>query len=266
MVGSKIGGAQLTGSLPVSVVDEAQIKALGAVSTGELIGLLPQSGVQAFNSGVQGPNNARGDVSSANLRGLGSGNTLVLLDGRRMVAHPTTQQEGGTVPVQIVNLNAIPSSALRRVEVLRDGASAIYGSDATAGVLNFVVDRNFEGAQASLRYGGAESTNLEETDLSAKWGGSFNGGRTHVAVFGELFHNTDMPGADRDYAATDDLSGRVPAQYASFFNRTVSQAPWINARVATPVTGLGPSFTTFITQPCSFAGSDAQTAHARASA
>ncbi|MGA0607563.1 TonB-dependent receptor [Phenylobacterium sp. VNQ135] len=260
VVGSKIAGADLTGALPVSVVDQAQIQAQGVASTGELVGRLPQSGAQAFNSGVQGPNNARGDVASANLRGLGSGNTLVLLDGRRMVLHPTSQQEGGVVPVQIVNLNALPSSALRRVEVLRDGASALYGSDATAGVLNFVVDREFEGALVTARYGASEGTNFEEQDVSFKVGARLNGGRTHVAVFGQIFHNSDMPGADRDYAATDDLSGRVESQYAGFFNRTQSQSPWATARVATPITGLGASFTTFFVQPCGFTGSRAQTA------
>lgn len=259
VVGSKIAGADLTGALPVSVVDQAQMQAQGAASTGELIGRLPQSGAQAFNSGVQGPNNARGDVASANLRGLGSGNTLVLLDGRRMVLHPTSQQEGGTVPVQIVNLNAIPSSALRRVEVLRDGASALYGSDATAGVLNFVIDRRFEGAQVTARYGASEGTNFEEQDLSFKVGASLNEGRTHVALFGQIFHNSDMPASDRSYSATDDLSSRVDAKYAGFFNRTQSQSPWATARVATPITGLGASFTTFFIQPCGFSGSRAET-------
>lgn len=259
VVGSKIAGADVTGALPVSVVDSVQIQAQAPSSTGELVGRLPQSGGQAFNSGVQGPNNARGDVASANLRGLGSGNTLVLLDGRRMVLHPTSQQENGTIPVQIVNLNAIPSSALRQVEVLRDGASAIYGSDATAGVLNFVIDRKFEGAQVTARYGASEGTNLEEQNLSFKVGSSLNQGRTHVALFGEIFHNSDMPGADRDYAATDDLSGRVDAQYAGFFNRTQSQSPWATARVGTAITGLGASFTTFFVQPCGFAGSRAAT-------
>lgn len=259
VVGSKIAGANLTGALPVSVLDSAQIQAQAPSSTGDLVGRLPQSGGQAFNSGVQGPNNARGDVASANLRGLGSGNTLVLLDGKRMVLHPTSQQENGTIPVQIVNLNAIPSSALRRVEVLRDGASALYGSDATAGVLNFVVDRSFDGAQVTARYGASEGANLEEQSLAFKIGASLNAGRTHVAVFGEIFHNSDMPGADRDYAKTDDLSGRVDAQYAGFFNRTQSQSPWATARVGTPITGLGASFTTFFVQPCSFAGSRATT-------
>ena len=257
VVGSKIAGVDVTGSLPVTVLSQDQIQAQGVASAGELVGRLAQSGAQAFNSGVQGPNNARGDVASANLRGLGSGNTLVLLDGRRMVMHPTSQQENGAIPVQIVNLNAIPTSALRRVEVLRDGASALYGSDATAGVLNFVIDRRFEGAQVTARYGFSEDTGFQEQSLNFKLGSSLNQGRTHLSVFGEIFHNTDMPASDRDYAATDDLSGRVDAQYAGFFNRTQSQSPWATARVATAVTGLGASFTTFFVQPCALSGSRA---------
>jgi outer membrane receptor protein involved in Fe transport len=259
VVGSKIAGAQLTGTLPVSVIDQEQMKAQGTVSTGELIARLPQSGAQAFNSGVQGPNNARGDVASANLRGLGSGNTLVLLDGQRLVLHPTSQQENGTIPVQIVNLNAIPASAIRRVEVLRDGASALYGSDATAGVLNFVVDRNYQGASVTARYGASESGGFGEQDLAFKVGSALNGGRTHFALFGEVFHNSDMPASDRDYARTDDLSGRVDPKYAGFFDRTQSQSPWVTAKVATPITGLGASFTSFFVQPCGLAGSRGQT-------
>jgi iron complex outermembrane receptor protein len=257
VVGSKIAGVDVTGSLPVTVLGQDQIQAQGVASAGELVGRLAQSGAQAFNSGVQGPNNARGDVASANLRGLGSGNTLVLLDGRRMVMHPTSQQENGTIPVQIVNLNAIPTSALRRVEVLRDGASALYGSDATAGVLNFVIDRRFEGAQVTARYGFSEGAGFQEQSLNFKLGSSLNQGRTHLSVFGEIFHNTDMPATDRDYAATDDLSGRVDAQYAGYFNRTQSQSPWVTARVGTAVTGLGASFTTFFVQPCTMSGSRA---------
>ncbi|MDQ1155152.1 TonB-dependent receptor [Brevundimonas sp. SORGH_AS_0993] len=257
VVGSKIVGADPVGASPVTVLGQEQLEAQGVASAGELVGRLAQSGAQAFNSGVQGPNNARGDVASANLRGLGSGNTLVLLDGRRMVMHPTSQQENGAIPVQIVNLNAIPTSALRRVEVLRDGASALYGSDATAGVINFVIDRHYEGAQVTGRYGFSEGTNFAEDSVTFKVGTRLNGDRTHVAVFGEVFHNTDMPATDRSYAATDDLSDRVDSAYAGYFNRTQSQSPWATGRVSTPITGLGAVFTTFFVQPCALSGSRA---------
>ncbi|MGH9266820.1 MAG: TonB-dependent receptor plug domain-containing protein, partial [Acidimicrobiales bacterium] len=257
VVGSNLAGVTERGLLPVSVVDRRELEMSGAVTAGEMIASLPQSGGQAFNNEQQGPNQARGDVASANLRGIGSGNTLVLLDGRRMVGHPGTQQEG-SVPVQVVNLNTIPATALRRVEVLRDGGGAIYGSDAVAGVLNNVLDDNYVGGQVVARYGGSEGTNLTETSLGAKWGRDFNDGATHVALFGEYFDRTDMPASDRDYAATDYLGNRVSAQYAGSFDNRSSLTPWLTGRVGSAVTNFGPSFTAFHMQPCSYTGSDAQ--------
>lgn len=257
VVGSNLAGVTERGLLPVSVVDRRELEMTGAVTAGEMIAALPQSGGQAFNNEQQGPNQARGDVASANLRGLGSGNTLVLLDGRRMVGHPGTQQEG-SVPVQVVNLNTIPATALKRVEVLRDGGAAIYGSDAVAGVLNNVLDDQFVGGQIVARYGGSEGTKLAETSLGAKWGRESNDGATHVALFGEYFDRTAMPASDRDYAATDNLSSRVPSQYAGNFDNRSSLTPWLTGRVGTAVTNFGPSFTAFHMQPCSYTGSDAQ--------
>ena len=257
VVGSNISGVLERGLLPVSVVDRRELEMSGAATAGEMIAALPQSGGQAFNNEQQGPNQARGDVASANLRGLGSGNTLVLLDGRRLVGHPGTQQEG-SVPVQVVNLNTIPATALKRVEVLRDGGGAIYGSDAVAGVLNNVLDVNYVGAQIVARYGGSEETKLSEASLGLKWGQTFNDGATHVALFGEIFSRTDMPASDRDYASTDNLSSRVPSQYAGSFDNRSSLTPWLTARVGTAVTNFGPSFTAFHMQPCTYTGSDAQ--------
>ena len=257
VVGSNIAGVTERGLLPVSVVDRSELEMTGAVTAGEMIASLPQSGGQAFNNEQQGPNQARGDVASANLRGLGSGNTLVLLDGRRMVAHPGTQQEG-SVPVQVVNLNTIPATALKRLEVLRDGGAALYGSDAVAGVLNNVLDDDYVGAQIVARYGGSEGTSLTEASLGAKWGARFNDGATHIALFGEYFSRSDMPASDRDYAATDNLSSRVPAQYAGSFDNRSSLTPWLTGRVGTAISGFGPSFTAFHIQPCSYTGSDAQ--------
>ena len=257
VVGSNLAGVTERGLLPVSVVDRRELEMTGAVTAGEMIAALPQSGGQAFNNEQQGPNQARGDVASANLRGLGSGNTLVLLDGRRMVGHPGTQQEG-SVPVQVVNLNTIPATALKRVEVLRDGGAAIYGSDAVAGVLNNVLDDQYVGGQIVARYGGSEGTKLAETSLGAKWGRDFNDGATHVALFGEYFDRTAMPASDRDYASTDNLGSRVPSRYAGNFDNRSSLTPWLTGRVGTAVTNFGPSFTAFHMQPCSYTGSDAQ--------
>ncbi|WP_187775733.1 TonB-dependent receptor [Luteimonas suaedae] len=255
VIGTNIVGARESGTLPVSVVRRESLDAMGVATAGEMIAALPHSGAQAFNNESQGPNQARGDVASANLRGLGSGNTLVLLNGRRMVAHPTTQQEG-SVPVQIVNLNTVPGPALQRIDILRDGAGAIYGSDATAGILDNVLDNRFSGGEVTTRYGFSEGTALDEQSLGFKLGKSFNQGATHATLFGEIYSRSAMPASDRHYAGTDFLSDRVADTYASSFDNRSSLAPWLRASVATPVADFGEAFTAFHVQPCALPGSD----------
>lgn len=113
VVGSQIKGASTTASLPVSVLGEAEIAAIGGASMDEIIRTLPGSGNMSFGASGQnsvsfGVNGARGDVASINLRNLGAGNTLVLLNGRRLVHHSGTQTNEQTVPEQTINVNQIP--------------------------------------------------------------------------------------------------------------------------------------------------------------
>ena len=140
VIGSHIKVNHDTGALPVTAISAEDIENSGAISGAELLADIPQQGDVAFNSSraVGGVNDARGDVSSYNLRGLGTGNTLVLLNGRRLVLHPGTQSEN-FVPVTTANANTLPVRGLKRVEILRDGAAAIYGSDAVAGVVNYAL-------------------------------------------------------------------------------------------------------------------------------
>jgi len=127
VTGSRIQGAQINDVLPVTVLDEQQIENTGASSGDELFRSLPQNGTIAFNEqNATTQNNVRGDVGSVNLRDLGTGNTLLLINGRRMNLHPGFQTEL-LVPVVSPDTNEIAPGSVRRIEVLRDGASAIYG-------------------------------------------------------------------------------------------------------------------------------------------
>ena len=117
VVGSQIQGAKVSGSLPVSVVSPDEIEATGAVSAEELFRTIPSAGDISFNGTYLGGGNsnaARGDVSTVSLRGLAQGNTLVLINGRRSVVHPTSQTDNQT-PVFGYNVNAIPVQGLSRV-------------------------------------------------------------------------------------------------------------------------------------------------------
>jgi len=188
VIGSHIGGfAQ--GALPVSVVGSEELKNFGAVNTGELLAYIPAVGDVQFSDNNTGTNGARGDVAGISLRGLGSGNTLTLIDGRRMVVHPLTQSIDDA-PTSFYNVNAIPSSAISRVEVLRDGASALYGADATAGAVNFVTFTDYEGLNLSTRYGFAEDTNFDEFSANARFGLKLNGGSTRINVAGTYYRRS----------------------------------------------------------------------------
>lgn len=208
VVGTQIKGADIAGSLPVSVFDEDDIAATGAASGGELLRSIPQMGFVGFNESVTtGVNAARGDVNSINLRGLGTGNTLTLINGRRMVLHPGTQTEN-RIPVVTFNSNTLPITGLQRVEVLRDGAAALYGTDAVAGVVNYVLKDDYEGTEFNFRYGTSQGTDLDEVSFNGATGFSFNGGATRVLLSGAYYEKSGFDAAERSYSRSSDLRGQ----------------------------------------------------------
>lgn len=238
VVGSQIRGASTTAALPVVVFDQAQIDAIGAASGDDLMRSIPQMGDVLFEAAnnPQTSNSARGDVNSVNLRSLGVGNTLVLLNGRRMVQHPTSQgtSDTGTVPVLSYNSNAIPVSGLERLEVLLDGAAAIYGADAVAGVVNTVLQDDFDGLRLEAEYGGAEGTSLREFEANIFAGKDFD--RGNVSLFANYSDRTALMAEDQDFTFSDDLRPFF-ANQPGFETSTVpdgrsSHTPW--ARLNTP--------------------------------
>jgi iron complex outermembrane recepter protein len=206
VVGSQIRGSKVTAALPVTVVDEAQIGATGATSGDELFRSIPQLGDVSFNSSYlpNSSNSARGDVGSINLRNLGVGNTLVLLNGRRVVNHPTSRADDNLVPVLTVNTNAIPVFGLERMEVLRDGAAAIYGSDAVAGVVNTVLKTDYEGVELEGQVGWGEGSSLFETNTHLLAGRNL-GDRGNITLFASYDKREGVMASDFDYTRTNDL-------------------------------------------------------------
>ena len=223
VVGSRIAGAKVNQALPVVVVSEVKLDAIAAVSGDELIRNIPQMGEVSFNpsNNAQTSNAARGDVGSINLRSLGVGNTLVLLNGRRVVAHPTSQglSDTGSVPVISFNSNAIPTTGLQRLEVLLDGGAALYGSDAVAGVVNTVVKQKYDGLRASVQYGGAESTSMREFQGNLLVGKNFE--RGNITVSFEYTQREALRAEDQDFTASADLRPLFAA-YPAFASLTGS--------------------------------------------
>lgn len=222
VTGSHIAGLDTEKTLPVTVFAADDFTNTGVGSFAELVETMPFSTAVSINETGTGPNDARGDVSTINLRNLGAGRTLVLLNGRRLSAHGVTP---GTPPVQFVNVNAIPLGAVQQVEVLRDGASAIYGSDAIGGVVNTVLRKNYDGFNASARYAFGDPAPREFT-FNLGGGRVFNAGRTKLSLFYSAYHREGLMAADRAYAANADKRLLFPDNVVSSnFNRLSASGP-----------------------------------------
>ncbi len=230
VTGTHIKGARIDDILPVTVIDEDDLKAIAPTSADEIFRAIPQAGDVTFNEQTTDNSNAiRGDIASINLRGIGAGNTLVLLNGRRLVLHPGTNTLAGNVPVNNVNANALPAMGIQRVEVLRDGASAIYGADAVAGVVNTILDSNPEGVRLNARYGIADGTNHDDLSLTVHGGFRFNGERSSLSLFASDYSRDYMLATEQPFSASSNLLPLVEGTSfegnQSFDNRS-SNSPW----------------------------------------
>ena len=190
VVGSQIKGANIAGVLPVTVITAEDIEALGVDSGDELLENIAEQGLNYFNESEMasgGVNAARGDMGAYNLRNLGVGNTLTLLNGRRLVTSPGYQTEligGDYVPTTTVNSQLVPVYGLERLEILRDGASAIYGADAVAGVVNNVMQKDYEGLVIRGKVSAYDHFETEDKTVSIKWGKNF--GNTNAVSYTHL--------------------------------------------------------------------------------
>ena len=236
VVGSQISGSKVTAAVPVTIVDAAQIATVGAVSGDDLLRSIPQMGNVTFNStnGATSSNFARGDVGSINLRDLGVGNTLVLLNGRRVVTWPGTQADSNLAPVLTTNSNTLPVSGIQRLEVLRDGAAALYGADAVAGVLNTVLRDDQEGGSASVRYGGAEGTHLRDFNMNFTVGHNFHENRGNITFSLDYAHREALLSTDQDFTASGDkrpLFADTSFAGSNTLDRRSTLSPWADLTV-----------------------------------
>jgi len=204
VTGSNIRRIDQESTLPVSVLDFDDLDVRAAPTAAELLQLLPNGGVLSLSeTNVLGAD-ARGDNTSLNLRGIGSGNTLVLVNGRRLAPHPISQAEGG-VPSLAVNVNQLPTAAIQRVEVLRDGASAIYGADAAAGVVNTILRRDYDGYDVSLRGSLTSRGGAEDWRATVSGGELFNGRQTSLIAMIDVYHRELLGTRDRKFSRDSDV-------------------------------------------------------------
>jgi hypothetical protein len=204
VTGSRIRGAQ--NASPVVTIKREEIDRTGYSTVGELVESLPQNfGAGATQDSLtnRGAGSAVGGAvdnitagQSVNLRGLGTGSTLVLLNGRRM--------SPSGLSARFTDVSRIPLSAVERVDVLTDGASAIYGSDAIAGVINFVLRDNYDGAETRIKHGSDTSGDIAETMISQAFGNTWSNGSA-LASF-EYYQRDSLPNIARKFSASADLT------------------------------------------------------------
>lgn len=179
VVGSRIKRSEVEGPAPVVVITRADIDREGFQTVGDMLQTLTQNTSGSF-TGDLAVTGFTPNAQVVNLRGMGPGYTLTLINGRRPAMYPVTYNRDNN----IVNVRVIPSSIVERVEVLTGGASAIYGSDAVAGVVNIVLRENYDGQQLRLNFGttqegGGDSGSIEYTGgaagdrWSAVWAAQF---------------------------------------------------------------------------------------------
>jgi len=198
VTGSRISRTDIETASPVQIVSREDIEATGLISIGDILQQIPAAGAAlntAFNNGGNGS-------TTLDLRNLGAQRLLVLVNGRRWIS-----SLGSTV-----DMNTIPTAAIERVEVLKDGASAVYGSDAIAGVVNIITRQDFNGVEMSL-YGGENLSNSDGRQYSADL--TFGTTNADSGILFNLSHVTQKPiwAGDRDISSfgtsTTTPNGRI---------------------------------------------------------
>ena len=193
VTGSYIRGTPENAALPVSVLTQDELINRGAPTMLDLIKALPESNgvlgdTNQFDSRSQG---AEGS-GTVNLRGLGPQRTLVLLNGHRLVTNPFAIAAAGAV-----DTNALPAAAIGRIEVLKEGAAATYGSDAIGGVVNFITRDDFNGFEVAGDYSAIDGSD-GDYDASGLWGVHTNNARLVLSLAGQ--HRSEISMQDRDWA------------------------------------------------------------------
>lgn len=219
-------------TIPVSVIGEEAMEVRAALLPVDLLTSLPSVVNLPENETRLGSSGARGDNANINLRNMGATATLVLVNGRRMSINPMTAGLS-----QAVNVNQLPTQGVERIEVLRDGASSIYGSDAVGGVINYIMKREFDGIEASIQQGGTEHGGGGNTLLALTFGSTamLDGRARFIGSIDWLQRDSIWLG-DRDFSRTSFNSDRAPAPWNNVggaFDGRSARGYWPTFRIGT---------------------------------
>ena len=212
VTGSRIARQDYSASTPISTISAAAVEKTGAVTLDTALKQRPQF---VGSTGSTTNSNGNGGQANVQLRGLGRQRTLVLMDGRRL---PPANSDGS------VDINVIPSALIENVEVITGGASAIYGSDAVAGVVNIRMKHHFSGLELDAQYGAADNGDAEDYKISVALGGDFAEGRGNSVFSAEYANRNAIFIADRGYSVGANRDAVLPTGLVSFATGAPSQA------------------------------------------
>jgi outer membrane receptor protein involved in Fe transport len=229
VTGSRIARQDFVSTSPIVTVGQEDFQATGSVTIDTLINDLPQF-VPAINQTSNNPSN--GGQANINLRGLGTQRTLVLMNGRRVVP----SNSDGTV-----DINIIPTALIRNVEVISGGASAAYGSDALAGVANFILDDKFSGVQIDAQYGVTDRDDGATESYSLTMGGDIADGRGNVVLSLGRSTRDLIFNLDRDFSRISGASGTSPLGSTVFDAGNQPNQAFLNAYFGGPTVCPTPS-------------------------
>lgn len=198
VTGSRIARKDYVANSPIVTVSKEDLEATGSVNVESLINDMPQF-TPAGNSASNSPNSA--GQANVQLRGLGATRTLVLLNGRRVVPSNASS---------VVDLNLLPTPLIANIETITGGASSTYGSDAVAGVLNFLVDQKFEGVQLDLQYGQSDRGDAATSAVSLTVGGDIADGRGNAVLSLSYSQRDSVPSSARRLPSLSGFAGTSP--------------------------------------------------------
>jgi iron complex outermembrane recepter protein len=231
ITGSNIRRADLEAVVPITVIGQDAIETRGALLPSELLTSLPSVVNLPENETRLGSSGARGDNANLNLRNMGATATLILVNGRRMAINPFTAGLS-----QAVNINHLPTQGIERIEVLRDGASSVYGSDAVGGVINYVLKRDFEGLETTLRYGRPEEGGGQSAQVAVNFGTGFAQGRGRIFGSVEALYRDATLLTARDFSRSSLNADRAPEPFNALggpFDGRSARGYWPTFRLGT---------------------------------
>ena len=236
ITGSHIKRTDLAGPSPVTSLSAADIANTGATDLIALFAKLPISGQGTFSTQANSSDDTANGGSSVSLRGLGADSTLILVNGRRVSVSPFAKG----IDTAFVDINNIPVSAIKRVDILKDGASATYGSDAVAGVINIVLRDDIDGAEISAKIGGTSDGGGGEDNLSIVWGNTTD--KSNHTFILDYFSRDEVLYADRDYAKSSNQTALNPNDPFATDFRSSSGIPGTIALKSDPTNRIPDTF------------------------